>query len=64
MSRTPPMGLLDPAVLVDLATRYDPAAREATGASASAGNPLTSVDTRDNAINDGHLRDFQEVLTG
>jgi hypothetical protein len=56
--------LLDPAILVDLATRYDPAASEPTGAPACGGNPLTSVDKRDDAINDGHLREFQEVLTG
>ncbi|PWU23503.1 MAG: hypothetical protein C5B48_08470 [Candidatus Rokuibacteriota bacterium] len=53
---------LDPAVLADLATRYDPAARE--GMSTLPGISVTSVDKRDNASDDGHLQNFQEVLTG
>ena len=55
---------LDPAELTDLATRYDPAAREGLGLPPDCQNPLTSVDKRDNACDDGHLGSFQEALTG
>jgi hypothetical protein len=56
--------VLDPAVLADLATRYDPAARDGLGLPPGSGNCVTTVDNRDNANADEQLQNFPETLTG